>query len=257
MALLRANPCSSACGFPLWPRYHGRFLAEVGLVGLAHGNIDAPAAAALAADLEAAFSRTDAAAAGGTNGATAAVGAATGSPRTQRLDPSRRFEQRVVRLPAGSSFRCSFDAPSDKEQNSALVLLFVAGQLEANPRAGAALGLLAQMLKEPFFTALRTREQLGYVVGASELELGSGKGAGVSCLALTVLSKTASPPACEARASAFLKGFRAQLAATTPEAFAAGRAARITKLLEPPKQLASEAGQWWAEIQCDDRRWTR
>ena len=111
-------------------------------------------------------------------------------PAARRLAPARRPAPRVVELPAGSSHTLRFRAPSDKEENSAVLLLFPAGQLERRPRAGAALGLLAQMVREPCFTELRTRQQLGYVVSAHEASLGGGQGGSVRAFALSVLSKT-------------------------------------------------------------------
>jgi hypothetical protein len=53
----------------------------------------------------------------------------------------------VVALPAGSSHRVSFSAPSSEEQNSAMLLVFMGGQFETDPKTGACFDLLIQLIK--------------------------------------------------------------------------------------------------------------
>ena len=43
----------------------------------------------------------------------------------------------------------------------------------------------------------------------------------------------------------------------TPPALSKHKAPLTTKYLEPPKRLSAEFGQWWSEIQHDERRWSR
>ena len=99
----------------------------------------------------------------------------TGPLLPTRLPVARIPTSRVVELPTGSFHRVVFKASSVQEQNSALLLVAVTGQFERDHKAAAALALAAQLLKEPAFTALRTRETLGYIVSTSETRLGTGK----------------------------------------------------------------------------------
>uniref|UniRef100_A0A7S2DL34 Coenzyme PQQ synthesis protein F-like C-terminal lobe domain-containing protein n=1 Tax=Octactis speculum TaxID=3111310 RepID=A0A7S2DL34_9STRA len=165
-------------------------------------------------------------------------------------------EQRVVDLPVGR-FLARIAAPSDAEENSAVVTVFMVGQLETNPRDTALLSLLTQVIKEPAFTTLRTREQLGYVVSASTMSFGTGKGSAASTLAIHILSKTHSPPDVEERVKVFLAGFNETILSLTDLDLATHQESLRTKLLEPPKQIAAEFAQWWGEIQYDDRYWDR
>ena len=73
-------------------------------------------------------------------------------------------------------------------------------------REDAILALLSQILKEPFFDTLRTKEQLGYVVwsGMSVMDRVSG-------IRFLVQSKKA-PECVDARIEAFLAGLEAHIA---------------------------------------------
>ena len=74
------------------------------------------------------------------------------------------------------------------------------------------LGLFSQLVDTPFYAELRTRQQLGYIVGSSIAE-----SEGVRGLVFSVQSSALPPPELEARVDGFLRGFRGTLAAM-PEA---------------------------------------
>ena len=144
-------------------------LSEIGLRGLAHGNLTHDAAVQLARDLESALKpppqephSADAtwSASSSVSSANTAITAITAitattaqqqqQPRTyqqlsrpRRLDPLRCPSERVVCLPPGSNVRVAFHHPNPSEANSALLLLFLGGQLGAHDFA--ALSLLAQV----------------------------------------------------------------------------------------------------------------
>ena len=199
-----------------------------------HGNVVEPDALAVAEDLEQMLIEH------GT------------VPISRALQP----EVRVVDLPPGR-YLVRFPAPSPTEQNSAALLLFMGGQTEADPKTSATLSLLSQVIKEPAFTTLRTREQLGYVVSASIMDFGAGRGSTVSSLCVSILSKTHSPPMIEERSKIFLKRFLAELKGMEEGDLRKHKASLTTKYLEPPKRLSAEFAQWWGEIQYDDLQWER
>ena len=174
------------------------------------------------------------------------------------------------------------EASSESEQNSAMLLLFMGDQYDSTPRQAATLILLGQLMKEPVFTSLRTRQQLGYIVSAYNTSLGSGNRGEVGCIAIKVLSKTHAPPDVEASALEFLASFSNRFLTlkvepgkevtrpkgeeanedSAPEGitaadFAKAKAALSSKLLQPPKNLANEVSQWWSEVQYGDERWGR
>jgi len=249
-AAQRASPASLA-------HFHEKLLSKVALRGLVHGNLSQADAERTAQALNDAL-HAKATPAAQAPKAEAAEGARGGGRGGACLLPvSSGAESRAVSLPVGSVHRVVFAAPSKAEANSAMLLVFQAGQLETDPKKGAILRLLAQMVREPCFTTLRTRESLGYVVSAFILSFGSGKGASASSLAVSVLSKTTPPSEVEERALNFLRSWAAELRGLEPEVFEAAKRAAAAKLLEPPKRLAEEAGQWWGEVVHDDLDWTR
>jgi insulysin len=113
------------------------------------------------------------------------------------------------------------------------------------------------MAREPCFTALRTREQLGYIVSLTHSTYGGGLNGEVGALSINVVSKVADPTFLEQRADAFLTNWQAELATTPPETFAAAQAALVTRLLEPPRRLGTESERWWNEVEEGDLHWRR
>jgi secreted Zn-dependent insulinase-like peptidase len=217
---------------------------------------------------------------------------------------------RVVRLAAGSRHVVQMEAPTASEQNSAVMVLFCgdaplatssgSSSGSGNPyphKEEVTLSLLAQLIREPAFTTLRTRGQLGYIVSAFEMALGGGRGGTVGCIGLKVLSKTHAPAAVETKALDFLATFSdrylqlkeeetaaeeggegtekgaaegtndddddddddadAGVVGITAGEFAKAKAALSAKLLQPPKRLANESAQWWGEVQFGDEQWGR
>jgi len=113
------------------------------------------------------------------------------------------------------------------------------------------------MAREPCFTALRTREQLGYIVSLTHSTYGGGLNSDVSALSINVVSKVADPAFLEQRADVFLANWQSELAATPPETFAAAQAALVTRLLEPPRRLGTESARWWEEVEEGSLNWRR
>ena len=103
--------------------------------------------------------------------------------------------------------------------------------------------MLASMLSSPFYTQLRTEQQLGYIVFASSMPLIQVPG-----IAFTVQSPTASIETIGARIDAFLGTARAGLEAVDAEAFARQKAAILTRLLERDGSLQERTNRYWNEM---------
>ena len=103
--------------------------------------------------------------------------------------------------------------------------------------------MLASMLSSPFYTQLRTEQQLGYIVFASSMPLIQVPG-----IAFTVQSPTASVETIGARIDAFLGTARAGLEAVDAEAFARQKAAILTRLLERDGSLQERTNRYWNEM---------
>jgi insulysin len=104
--------------------------------------------------------------------------------------------------------------------------------------------LLTQILKEPAFNVLRTKEQLGYVVFCSGWAL-----AGASEHGLRIVVQSERTAAyCEDRVEAFLDTSKTTIAEMTSEVFEEQKAGLGKKWLEAMKNLSEEAGTFTTYI---------
>lgn len=108
----------------------------------------------------------------------------------------------------------------------------------------AASALAAQMLRPEYFRLLRTEQQLGYVVQATNRPIIDGH-AGIT---FVVQSPVASPRAIQDATAGFLETFIAQNQSLTAEDLAEHKAGLINRLLEKPKNLGELTGRVWADI---------
>ncbi|KAF6785196.1 zinc protease [Colletotrichum sojae] len=102
--------------------------------------------------------------------------------------------------------------------------------------------LLEQMLKEPAFDQLRTKEQLGYVVFS-----------GVQSFATTygfrfIVQSEWTPEYLESRIEAFLDSFSNNLNSMSEADFEGHKHSLIVNHLEKPKNLDEESSRHWAQI---------
>ncbi|XP_060809254.1 insulin-degrading enzyme isoform X1 [Amyelois transitella] len=109
-------------------------------------------------------------------------------------------------------------------------------------RTNVLLELLAQILNEPCFNTLRTKEQLGYIVFS-----GVRRSSGVQGLRVIVQSDR-HPGYVERRVEAFIEDSEEYLANMPEEEFLKHRAALAAQRLEKPKRMSSRASQIWGEI---------
>ena len=108
------------------------------------------------------------------------------------------------------------------------------------------LQLMVHLLSEPAFDQLRTQEQLGYIVHTAMKKVGH-----LSGLQFIVQSSHKDPAYLDERIEVFLEGFRKKLGLFTEEELKTNIQAVIEKLLEKPKNLDSESGNYWEEIKSN------
>lgn len=114
---------------------------------------------------------------------------------------------------------------------------------EQRLRAPAA--LLAHILSEPAFNVLRTREQLGYIVAASQWNLTGGGQTGVRI----VVQSERGPAYLEQRVELFLKEMDEKLQTMPMEEFLEHKAALQKRWREAPKNLGEEVNRYWGHIE--------
>jgi insulysin len=144
---------------------------------------------------------------------------------------------------SGSNHVWSSLVPNLNEPNSALTYYVHYGpKTDRHQRVTAA--LLTQILSEPAFDILRTKEQLGYIVGASTW---TAPGDNEEGLRIVVQSERG-PMYLEERVEAFLDHMKGVIERMTDEQFAEQMNGLERKWREVVKNLHEETGRYWAQI---------
>ncbi len=108
------------------------------------------------------------------------------------------------------------------------------------------MAMLAQVLKAPFFHALRTEQQLGYIVSAGYLPL-----ARVPGLMFLVQSPTHGIGQIHQRADMFINEHFRFISSQDEQWFAQQRQALLTQLQEKPKNLSDQSVEFWNDMTLD------
>ena len=104
--------------------------------------------------------------------------------------------------------------------------------------------LLTQVLSEPAFNVLRTREQLGYLVSCTNWTL-----SGLSERGLRIVVQSEKKPGyLEERVEAFLDEMKIRLETMTDEEFISHRSGLEKKWLEADKNLAEEVAKYIVQL---------
>ncbi|KAK3698064.1 metalloprotease [Vermiconidia calcicola] len=161
--------------------------------------------------------------------------------KPKRLPPSQWPVKRNIDLPRGSDFRYERVLKNADNINHCVeYLIFVGNNLDRPVRAK--LLLLAQMADEPCFDTLRTKEQLGYVVGSGALIYST-----IACWRILVQSEK-DCAYLEKRIDAFLVGFEDVIKEMPDDEFESHKIGLINKRLEKLKNLGQETGRFWGHI---------
>ena len=145
------------------------------------------------------------------------------------------------RVAQGESVKVTSVAHTD----SALLLYLQADG--DTPQARVETALINELLSTPFYTQLRTEQQLGYVVFSNFLPIGETPGVG-----LTVQSPTADSQTLKHAYRDFLKKWRAELATELEQNLEQYRASLRSRIASPSKRLSDETARLWREIDRDN-----
>ncbi|KAJ3089747.1 Insulinase (Peptidase M16) [Quaeritorhiza haematococci] len=192
-------------------------LSQIHIEGMVHGNMEEEDALKLAEIVEDAF-----------------------KPRP--LPMFQRFpSMRTQLLRPGQSFIHIRQVPNAENLNSAIEYYLQLGDYEDGD-VRALSSLFAQIVREPCFDQLRTKEQLGYMVFS-----GLRKQTGVIGFRVIIQSER-DPLYVESRIESFLRKMRTYLLEMTDEEFSKHKAALISRYLEKDKNLAQESRRLWAHV---------
>lgn len=113
-----------------------------------------------------------------------------------------------------------------------------------DPRRRVVSSLLAQILSEPAFNVLRTKEQLGYIVHCSLWNQSGSTHKGIRI----IVQSEKGPTYLEYRVEEFLRSMKTTLEEMPEETFLEQRAGLDKKWREADKNLSEEANRFWAHI---------
>ncbi|MGZ5062944.1 MAG: insulinase family protein [Usitatibacter sp.] len=134
--------------------------------------------------------------------------------------------------------------------NSAFVTDYVLPDDSAATRAAALVA--GNFMSEPFFTELRTKQQLGYIVGSA-----SSASLRQRYFTFVVQSSGYAPDDLRKRAETFIATLPAALAATTDEQWKTLVAGARSKLEEKPKSIPAKAELFFDNAYDYGAEWTR
>ncbi len=135
------------------------------------------------------------------------------------------------------------EVPVD-HQDASMILYLQNPSTSVSDRAMGA--LTVQLIRQAYFTSLRTEQQLGYVVAATNRPLRNLGG-----IAFIIQSPVASPAALEAATKSFLDAQVPALEAMSEEAFAEHKSGLVTLLTKRDENLAQRSQRYRADLNLD------
>ena len=193
-------------------RWRARKLQRVAVEGLLHGNVDQAGSTRIGAML------------------------------ANRLPLGEvEFEESITRILDGQE-RLRVDV----DHNDAAIAIYVQTPGD-DYTARARTALLAETMKQSFFTELRTNQQLGYVVAARNRPQRNQPG-----LIFLIQSPVAGAQDLETAIETFLRSYRATVADLPTPEFDRYRQGLAVRLTEREKNLAQRSQRYWSDLMMDD-----
>ncbi|XP_011877957.1 PREDICTED: insulin-degrading enzyme isoform X2 [Vollenhovia emeryi] len=162
----------------------------------------------------------------------------TGIPHIESLVQKQLVLYREIKLDHGCHFL--FEAENKWHKSSCTTVYHPTGL--QSTETNMLLELLAQIIAEPCFNILRTKEQLGYIVLS-----GIRRASGTQGLRIVVQSDK-HPQYVEKRIDSFLDSMLEHISTMPEEQFEEHKKALATIRLEKPKMLSSRSTLYWNEI---------
>lgn len=155
---------------------------------------------------------------------------------TLRCFHAHRFKQ-------GFNYVWKTVVPNQNEPNSSLAYyMHIGSYLE--PRLRVTSALLTQILSEPAFNVLRTREQLGYIVSLSQMVSPGESNIGMRI----VIQSERGPVYLEERVEAFLDEMKDKLEEMSAAEFREQQAGLERRWREAAKNLGEETNRYWTQV---------
>ncbi|RIB06084.1 Metalloenzyme, LuxS/M16 peptidase-like protein [Gigaspora rosea] len=161
--------------------------------------------------------------------------------QSKPLLPAELIGCRSIILPEGKKFLYQHEVLDPNNVNSAIEYYVQVGNA-VNKRLRATSSLLAQIMHEPCFNQLRTKEQLGYIVFSGIRRMASSLGVRV------IIQSEKDTVYLENKIEDFLNLLQTLIEEMPEEEYQKQVQSLITKKLEKPKNLYQEAQRYWNHI---------
>ncbi|PWA98416.1 insulinase (Peptidase family M16) family protein [Artemisia annua] len=161
------------------------------------------------------------------------------------VPPNMRHKESILCLPLSADLVRDVPVKNKLDTNSVVELYYqIEPEVDANlAKSKALIDLLDEIIEEPFFNQLRTKEQLGYVVDCSPRVTYRILG-----LCFRVQSSEYSPVYLQGRIDKFINEMDGLLSEVDDESFQNFKSGLIAKLLEKDPSLAYETNRYWGQI---------
>jgi len=162
----------------------------------------------------------------------------------QSLVSPDELNKTALLLPQGSNFVLSIPLLNPNEANSSLCYFTYYGPV-ADQKLRVTSSLLTQLLSEPAFDVLRTREQLGYIVSCRDHTLAGSSERGLQIIVQSEMK----PGFLEERVEAFLDEMKGRLEMMSDVEFASHQNSLEKKWLEADKNIFDEYTRYIAQVE--------
>jgi secreted Zn-dependent insulinase-like peptidase len=135
----------------------------------------------------------------------------------------------------------------DIEHNDSAAILYLQGD-DQSIQTRASTALLSEILSAPFYTQLRTEQQLGYIVFATPMPLRKVPG-----IAFIVQSPASSPEMILVSMRGFLSSFRSQLEKIPTKELTQFKSSVIARINAQERKLQEKSSRFWQDIDQDNR----
>uniref|UniRef100_A0A3P9K517 Coenzyme PQQ synthesis protein F-like C-terminal lobe domain-containing protein n=1 Tax=Oryzias latipes TaxID=8090 RepID=A0A3P9K517_ORYLA len=157
---------------------------------------------------------------------------------TKPLPPHQLILYREFQVPNCSWFVYQ---QKNKVHNNCGFLIYYQTDMQST-HSNMLLELFCQIIHEPCYNTLRTREQLGYIVFSGPRCAEGGQGLRL------IIQSNVEPLYLESRVEAFLSSIEQALTEMSEEVFQKHIQALAVRRLDKPKNLSAESAKYWAEI---------
>ncbi|CAG2108411.1 unnamed protein product, partial [Medioppia subpectinata] len=167
--------------------------------------------------------------------------------KTKPIALSQHFLNREIHLTEGSDY--VFESKTSIHKTNGIKIYYQIGVRDT--KTNGLVGLLQQILKQPFFDTLRTKQQLGYVVSATT------RVANGVCGMSFLIESDYKTSFLNERIEAYIQWFTKYIEDMSETDFETQRQALIARKLVKPKNLWEKCCTLWAEVMSKEYNFNR